>query len=173
MNYSTTGFPGGASSKEYPPSFVKAGDIRDVGSIPGPGRSHGGRHGNPLQYFCLVNPMKREAWWATDLGLQRVGHNWSDFSTHAHTHSTTQSKVSFIQVDVDPQMWRADFRLHRAGICLIPSSPSSLYPYIVQSSAVYWKTLRIFAFTVPSTWKLLLLHQATPVHLSNSYSSGS
>jgi len=34
-----------------PPS--KAGDIRDVGLIPGWGRSPGGGHGNPLQYSCL------------------------------------------------------------------------------------------------------------------------
>ena len=31
-------------------------DIRDVGSIPGSGRSPGGGHGNPLRYFCLENP---------------------------------------------------------------------------------------------------------------------
>ena len=37
-----------------PPTI--AGDIRDVGSIPGSGRSPGGGHGNPLQYFCLENP---------------------------------------------------------------------------------------------------------------------
>ena len=43
---------------------AKAGDIRDMGSIPGLGRSPGGRHGNPLQYSCLKNPMDREAWWA-------------------------------------------------------------------------------------------------------------
>ena len=35
---------------------ANAGDIRDVGSIPGLGRSHGGGHGNPLQYSCLENP---------------------------------------------------------------------------------------------------------------------
>ena len=29
---------------------AKAGDIKDVGSIPGLGRSPGGWHGNPLQY---------------------------------------------------------------------------------------------------------------------------
>jgi len=34
-----------------------AGDIRDVGSIPGSGRSPGGGHGKPLQYSCLENPM--------------------------------------------------------------------------------------------------------------------
>ena len=41
------------------------GDLRDVGSILGSGRSHGGRNGNPLQYSCLENPMDRGAWWAT------------------------------------------------------------------------------------------------------------
>ena len=35
---------------------ANAGDIRDVGSIPGLGRSHGEGHGNPLQYSCLENP---------------------------------------------------------------------------------------------------------------------
>ena len=33
--------------------------VRDVGSIPG-----SGRHGNPLQYSFLENPMDRGAWWA-------------------------------------------------------------------------------------------------------------
>ena len=44
---------------------ANAGGIRDVGSKPGPGRSPGGGHGNPLQYFCLENPMDRGTWWAT------------------------------------------------------------------------------------------------------------
>ena len=42
-----------------------AGEVRDVGLIPGLGRSPGGGHGNPLQYSCLGNPMDRGAWWAT------------------------------------------------------------------------------------------------------------
>ena len=41
---------------------VSAGDVRDVRSIPGLGRSLGGGHGNSLQYLCLENPMDREAW---------------------------------------------------------------------------------------------------------------
>ena len=41
---------------------ANAGDIRDVGSIPGLGRSPGGGNGNPLKYPCLENPMDREAW---------------------------------------------------------------------------------------------------------------
>ena len=44
---------------------VNAGDIRDVSSIPGLGRSPGGGHGNPLRYSCLENPMDRGAWLAT------------------------------------------------------------------------------------------------------------
>ena len=47
----------------------------EAGSIPGPGRSPGGRHGNPLQYSCLENPMDRGAWWATTKGLQTAGYN--------------------------------------------------------------------------------------------------
>ena len=44
---------------------ASVGDVRDVGSLPGSGRSPGGGHGNPLQYSCLENPMDRGAWWAT------------------------------------------------------------------------------------------------------------
>ena len=38
---------------------ANVGDIRDMSSIPGLGRSPGGGHSNPLQYFCLENPMDR------------------------------------------------------------------------------------------------------------------
>jgi len=38
---------------------ANAGDIRDVGSVPGLGRSPG--EGNTLQYSCLKNLMDREA----------------------------------------------------------------------------------------------------------------
>ena len=44
---------------------ANAGDIRYAGSMPGSGRSPGGRHGNPLQYSCLENSMEREGWQAT------------------------------------------------------------------------------------------------------------
>ena len=43
---------------------ANAGDIRDVGSIPGLGRSPGGEHSNPLRYSCLENPVDRGARWA-------------------------------------------------------------------------------------------------------------
>ena len=52
-----------------------AGDIKDLGSIPGWGRSPGKGHGNPLQYSCLENSMDRGAWQATVHGSQRVRHS--------------------------------------------------------------------------------------------------
>ena len=55
------GFRGGASVKNPP---ANAGDIRDVGLIPGLGRSPGGGDDNPLQHSCLENPMDRGGWWA-------------------------------------------------------------------------------------------------------------
>ena len=41
---------------------ASTGDIRDMGSIPGLGRSPRRGHGNPLQYSCLENPMDRGVW---------------------------------------------------------------------------------------------------------------
>ena len=73
------GFPDGSDGKE---STCNA---RDLGSIPGLGRSHGGVHGNPMQYSCLENPMN----WTEDpgrllsSGLQGVRHDWATTHTHA------------------------------------------------------------------------------------------
>ena len=52
-----------------------AGDTRDVGSIPGLGRSPGEGNGNPFQYSCLENFMDRGAEQATVHGSQRVRHD--------------------------------------------------------------------------------------------------
>ena len=40
-----------------------------MGSIPGSERSPGGGNGNPLQCFCLENPMDSGAWQATVHGV--------------------------------------------------------------------------------------------------------
>ena len=50
-------------------------NARDLGSIPGLGRSPGEGNGNPLQYSCLENPMDRAAWRTTVHGVARVGHD--------------------------------------------------------------------------------------------------
>ena len=56
-------------------SPTNAGDSRDSGSIPGLGRSPENGNGNPLQYYCLKNPMDRGARQATVHGLTRVRHD--------------------------------------------------------------------------------------------------
>ena len=45
--------------------FASAGDERDLGLIPGLGKSPGEGNGNPLQYSCVENPMHSGTWWAT------------------------------------------------------------------------------------------------------------
>ena len=50
---------------------ANAGDIRDLGSIPGLGKSPGGENGNPLWYFCLENPMDRGVWQAVVHGISK------------------------------------------------------------------------------------------------------
>ena len=62
------GFPGGSDSKE---SACNAGDL---GSVPGLGRSPGGRYGNPLQYSCLESPPGQRSL----VGYSPWGHKESD-----------------------------------------------------------------------------------------------
>ena len=56
-------FPDGSVVKNLP---ANAGDL---GLIPELGRSQGEGNGNPLQYSCLENPMKKGVWWATVPGV--------------------------------------------------------------------------------------------------------
>ena len=53
---------------------ANAGDVRDMGSIPGSGRPPGRGHGNPLQYSCLENPMERGI---SQAAVQRVAKSWT------------------------------------------------------------------------------------------------
>ena len=62
------GFPGDSVVKNLP---ANAGDIRDVGLIPGSGRSPGGGNSNPLQNSCLENPMDRGDSWTTVNGIAK------------------------------------------------------------------------------------------------------
>jgi len=59
------GFPVGSDSEE------SACNTRDLGSIPGSGRSPGEGNGNPVQYSCLRNPKDRGDWQATVLGVTK------------------------------------------------------------------------------------------------------
>ena len=59
-------FPGGSDGKE------SACNARDLGSIPGLGRSLGEGNDNLPQYSCLENSMDRRAWWATVHGVAKI-----------------------------------------------------------------------------------------------------
>ena len=64
---------------------ANAGDTRDVGSVPGRGRSPGGGNGYPLQYSSLTrSPMDWGAWRVTAHGVEKSGTRLSDW----HYYST-------------------------------------------------------------------------------------
>ena len=83
-------FPGGLVMKNLP-----AGDARDVGSIPGSGRSPGEGKGSPLQCSCLENPRDRGAWWAAVYGVTVYGvsQSW----TPLKRLSSSSNNVSFLE----------------------------------------------------------------------------
>ena len=71
MGLAATGFPGGSDSKE------PACNAKDLGSIPGLGRSPGEGHGNTLQYSCLENPHGQRSLEATVYGVTK---RWTQLS---------------------------------------------------------------------------------------------
>ena len=68
-------FPGGSDCK------ASVYNLGDPGSIPGLGRSPGEGNGNPLQDYCLENPMDRGAWWATAHGVAKSRIRLSNFTS--------------------------------------------------------------------------------------------
>ena len=76
-------FPGGVTGeKKKKKKSASAGDLRDMGSIPGSGRPPGGRHGNLLQWSCLENPIDR---------------NWADYSPWVHKELDMTSNSALTQ----------------------------------------------------------------------------
>ena len=76
-------FPDGASGKE-PACQCRRGSTHGLGRFPG------GGHGNPLQYFCLENPMDREAWQATVHGIIKSPTRLSDLACMHSSLNTAQ-----------------------------------------------------------------------------------
>ena len=72
LTFCETSMP--SESKHYLLFFFTCG-IWHRWKILGSGRSLGEGNGNPLQYFCLENPMVRGHWQATVHGVVRVGHD--------------------------------------------------------------------------------------------------
>ena len=90
------GFLGGSVVKNPP---ANAGD---TSSIPGSGRSSGGRNGNPLQYSCLENPWTEELGRLQFMGSQRVRHDWRDW---ADTHASRLMQRLLHSIHAGAQGW--------------------------------------------------------------------
>ena len=56
-----------------PPANAR--DTKDEGSIPGSGRSPGGGHGNPLQYYCLEKSPEQRSLGTVHGVVKKVGHD--------------------------------------------------------------------------------------------------
>ena len=80
-----------ALAVKNPPA--SAGEVRDVGSIPGSGRSLGGGHGDPLQYSCLESPMDRGACQATVHRVEKSQTQLKRLSMQAHNGAQVSLKV--------------------------------------------------------------------------------
>ena len=69
---------------------ANAGDVTEVSSIAGSGRSPGGGHGNPLPYSCPENHMDRRAWWVTGHKVTKSQTRLKQLSTAQHTSFVIQ-----------------------------------------------------------------------------------
>ena len=71
-------FPGGSDGK------ASVYNVGDLGSSPGSGRSPREVNDNPLQYYCLENPIDRGAWQAAVYGVSKSRTRLSDFTSSLH-----------------------------------------------------------------------------------------
>ena len=135
----------------YPPCFSgsngkdSACNAGDLGSIPGLGRSPGGRHGNPLQSSCLENPTDRGAWWAavhsvpkSQTWLKRLGRHTCTASPTSELLKTTMffsapKPLLFpLPGGISYLSSRSQFKYHllrEAFLDLLTSSRQTLFPF--------------------------------------------
>ena len=78
---------------------AKAGDARDLSSIPGSGRSPGVGNGNPFLYSCLGNPLDRRAWWTMATKSQ------ARLSDQAQQHSQWLGLHAFLCLGCEFSHW--------------------------------------------------------------------
>ena len=108
--------------KNWPAS---AGDTRDMGSIPGLGRSPGVANGNPLLSSCLGNFMDRGVWWAIVHGAAKI---WIILSTYMYIHTYIKHSLQFtcfsslLNSPATPQCFflRGRGEVARGLLCLLP-----------------------------------------------------
>ena len=154
---------------QNPPA--NAGHVRDMGCIAGSGRSSG----LPLQYSCLENPMDREAWQATVLGvacqswLRRLStylYGVEIYLKHYSGESGRKNKLKKQKMEIGkcerqghicafpPAAWSCRCRVHKSyPHCTVTSSSHSdscrLFPgflfYLVLLDFLCWNSFRFAA----------------------------
>ena len=115
---------------------ANAGDARDVGLIPGWGRSPLRGHSNPLQYSCLENLTDKGAWQAAVQGVTKSWTWLKWLSTHAHTEIRcllghwimAQAGAYSSRVQMEPGVLRDSLHLMEDGILQVYPLPDSI-PY--------------------------------------------
>ena len=96
---------------------ANAGDIRDMGSLPGWGRFPGGRHSNSLQYSCLENPRDRRAWQAI---VHRVTKNWTRLTLLMRSYWWSPDAIQLVSLQEEentPEVSFSHARAPRKGHC--------------------------------------------------------
>ena len=131
---SSMGLPSGSDSKAC---ICNAGD---PSSVPRSGRSPGEGHGNPLQYFCLGNPMNRGAWSAMVHGIKK-SHTWWATNTQ-----NDLSPTDFKRNNITGH-WSWCTYIIQIVICTIEE---------LAARVVHYTTVHSWATLVTEIWNVLL-----------------
>ena len=135
---------------------ANAGDIRDLGSIPGSGRSPGGGHGNPLQHSSPENPMDRGAWWSVVHGVEQ---DWSDLAHMQPLHSHIVTALHNKEVRFREGKWQNwnQEEIFSLWTCLLSSLLAA-----EESRILFWATALIRAEW--PYWEMLFQRKKIAAH---------
>ena len=98
-----------------PPANARG--VRDAASIPGLVRCPWRGHGNPLQYFCLENPMDRGAWWAIVYRVPK-SQTWLKWlSMHTYMLTKVYSFTNLKDSLVASKFWKLWIKLLQTSLC--------------------------------------------------------
>ena len=146
-------------------TLANAGDKRDLGSIPGSGRSPGGGHGNPLQYSCLENSMDRRAWWAMVHGVTNSWTWLKQLSMQSIPFNATDDMVRGQTMEIQWLLSLSTLRGTSTHLKLWTSSPKSvhflmqLWVSLLMRSAPKHSRIQTrntcFSHTIPQVFKFL------------------